>query len=66
MDTDAFAFLFTPIKGLFNGLRHISKFLDMSEKDPALEIYSEDKKKLTCKMKLVSSPKVKLDEAILL
>ena len=41
MDTDSFVLSFTPLHGLFNYLKKLSKNIDLSETNPSHEVFSK-------------------------
>ena len=57
LDIDPFMFSFTPIKGLFEGLKLFKEQLDLSELDPSQKHYSKDKEKRIRKNGTWSSPR---------
>ena len=65
-DTDSIKFSFKPIKNLIEVLKIFKEFFDFSDLDPSHELYSEDNKKITDKMKLETLPELDLDEAVFL
>ena len=64
MDTDSFVFLSSPNKCLIEDLKHFSKDLYLSERDPSHELVPKHNMKVVGKVKLESSPEFGTDEAV--
>ena len=64
MATEFFVFAFPPIKCLINDITLFSADLDLSRRDLAHQLYSEDNKKAIGKMKLESYRETELEESM--